>query len=84
MVEMVSGRHQVELRVIQVQRAARRELGCLYTAPRLEPPGAERVMREALAEGVTCRALYQSADLARPGVLPPVESLDHPAPGTSP
>lgn len=74
-IELVIGGQPLRQRVIQVQRAAHRELRCLDRPPYVDRRGSADTEVELLTRGVTCRTVYERSALEGPGTLPDVERL---------
>jgi DNA-binding CsgD family transcriptional regulator len=73
-VEVVTGRHAVRQRLVQIRRAVRVEVRCLDRPPYLDDDRDDGAA-ELLRRGVAYRTIYDRAALDHPGALAAMERL---------
>jgi DNA-binding CsgD family transcriptional regulator len=73
-VEVVTGRHAVQQRLVQIRRAVRAEVRCLDRPPYIDDDRDEGAA-ELLRRGVAYRTIYDRASLDHPGALAAMERL---------
>jgi DNA-binding CsgD family transcriptional regulator len=73
-VEVVTGRHAVRQRLVQIRRTVRAEVRCLDRPPYLDDDRDEGAA-ELLRRGVAYRTIYDRASLDHPGALAAMERL---------
>lgn len=73
-VEVVTGRHAVRQRLVQIRRAVRTQVRCLDRPPYVDDDRDEGAA-ELLRRGVAYRTIYDRASLDHPGALAAMERL---------
>lgn len=74
-VEVVNGRREIVLRLIQMQRGAQDEIRCLDRPRHVDFAGKSQMVQDVLRAGVAYRCVYDRTTVGQDRVLPEIESL---------